>query len=123
MLDVDEVSETEAMVAFVGACRNFAGELATSAVTPRTLQEIQQYLDSSTRTLLDVLRMAGEHDRSFRKSQMDAAIKFCGQAFGRDYPAPLTKAAGMAANAGRKVAAGGLKRRRHPGCDGAAAMM
>ena len=44
------------MIEFVGACRNFAGELATSEVTLRTFQEIQQYLDSGTRALLDALR-------------------------------------------------------------------
>ena len=79
MLDADEVSETEAMIEFVGACRNFASELATSEVTLRTFQEIQQYLDSGTRALLDALRGAGEHDRPFRKSQMDAAIKILRQ--------------------------------------------
>jgi len=105
VLDADEVSETEAMIGFIGACRNFAGELATSEVTLRTFQEIQQYLDNGTRALLDALRMAGEDDRSFRKSQMDAAIKFCGQAFGQDYAALLVKAADMANNAERKVRA------------------
>jgi len=49
--------------------------------------------------------MAGEQDRLFRKSQMDAAIKFCGKAFGQDYAALLLKAADMAENAERKVAA------------------
>ena len=44
------------MIEFVGACRNFAGELAISEVTLRTFQEIQQYLDTGTRTLLDALR-------------------------------------------------------------------
>ena len=93
------------MIEFIGACRNFAGELAISEVTLRTFQEIQQYLDTGTRTLLDALRVAGEHDRPFRKSQVDAAIRFCGKAFGQDYAALLVKAAEMAANAERKVAA------------------
>jgi hypothetical protein len=105
VLDVDEVNETEAMIEFVGACRNFARELATSEVTLRTFQEIQQYLDSSTRALLEALRAAGEHDRAFRKSQMDAAIKFCGKAFGQDYAALLTKAADAAHGGERKVVA------------------
>ena len=81
------------------------GELAASEVTLRTFQEIQQYLDGGTRALLDALRMAGEDDRSFRKSQMDAAIKFCGKAFGQDYAALLAKAAETAGGAERKVAA------------------
>jgi hypothetical protein len=105
VLNADEVNETEAMIEFVGACRNFARELATSEVTLRTFQEIQQYLDSSTRALLDALRGAGEQDRAFRKSQMDAAIKFCGKAFGQDYAALLVKAAEAAQGTERKVAA------------------
>ena len=104
VLDADEVSETEAMIEFVGACRHFAGELAASEVTLRTFQEVQQYLDSSTRALLDGLRAAGEHDRAFRKSQMDAAIKFCGKAFGQDYAALLVKAAETAEGIERRVA-------------------
>jgi hypothetical protein len=104
VLNVDEVNETEAMIEFVGACRNFAGELATSEVTLRTFQEVQQYLDSSTRALLEALRGADEHDLPFRKSQMDAAIRFCGKAFGQDYAALLAKAAGVADGGGRKVA-------------------
>jgi hypothetical protein len=104
VLDADEVNETETMIAFVSACRNFAGELATSEVTLRTFQEIQQYLDGGTRTLLDALRDAGDHDRSFRRSQMDAAIKFCGKAFGQDYAALLVKAAEIAEGAERRVA-------------------
>ncbi|MPZ37534.1 MAG: hypothetical protein GEU95_05630 [Rhizobiales bacterium] len=104
VLDADEVAETAAMIAFVGACRNYAGELAASEVTLRTFQELQQYLDSGTRALLDALRAATEHDRPFRKSQMDAAIAFCGQSFGKDYAALLTKAAEMAEHAERKVA-------------------
>jgi hypothetical protein len=104
LLDADEVAETEAMIAFVGACRNYASELAASEVTLRTFQEIQQYLDTGTHALLDALRMAGEHDRAFRKSQMDA-IKFCGKSFGKDYASLLVKAAEMADNAERKVAA------------------
>jgi Fe-S cluster biogenesis protein NfuA len=71
VLDADEVSETEAMIEFVGACSNFAGELAASEVTLRTFQEIQQYLDSSTRPLLDALRVASDQDRRFRRSQME----------------------------------------------------
>src|SRR5262245_51787931 len=105
VLNADDVSETEAMIEFVGACRNFASELATSEVTLGTFQEIQQYLDSSTRALLDALRAAGEHDRAFRKSQMDAAIRFCGKAFGQDYATLLTKAADAAHSGERKAAA------------------
>lgn len=106
LLDPEEVAETTAMIGFLGACRNYAGELAASEVTLRTLQEIEQYLDNGTRGLLEALRTASGHDRAFRRSQMDAAIAFCGKTFGNDYAAVLLKAAEAAENAERKLAAG-----------------
>jgi hypothetical protein len=96
-LDADEVAETEALVEFVSNCRNFVGELALNEMTQRTFTELQQYLDSGTRALLDGLRHAGVADRSFRQSQVDAAARFCGKVFGADYAAMLTKAATVAA--------------------------
>ena len=62
-----------------------------------TFNDLQQYLDSGTRALLDGLRHAGVADRSFRQSQVDAAARFCGKVFGADYAAMLTKAATVAA--------------------------
>lgn len=41
VLDPDEVAEAEALVAFVGNCRSFAGELAINKMTQRTFNEIQ----------------------------------------------------------------------------------
>lgn len=105
VLDTNEVNETETMIEFVGACRNYAGELAVSEVTLRAFHDIRQYLDGGTRALLDALRAAGDGDRPYRKSQMDAAIKFCGKAFGQDYAALLTKAAEIASHGDRDVAA------------------
>jgi hypothetical protein len=105
VLDTNEVNETEKMIEFVGACRNYAGELAVSEVTLRAFHDVQQYLDSGTRALLDALRAAGDSDRSYRRSQMDAAIKFCGKAFGQDYAALLTKAAEIAGHVDRDAAA------------------
>lgn len=104
VLDAHDVADSEAMIEFVGACRHYAGELAISEVTTRTFQDIQQYLDTGTRSLLDALRMAGEPDRPFRKSQVDAAIRFCGKAFGRDYASLLVKAAEMANSSERRMA-------------------
>jgi hypothetical protein len=103
-LDPDEVTETEALVEFVGSCRYFAGELALNEMTQRSLSELQQYLDSGTRTLLDGLRNAGEGDRSFRQSQVDAAVRLCAKVFGKDYAAMLGKAAEVAATGERKTA-------------------
>jgi hypothetical protein len=103
-LDADEVAEVAALVAFVGTCRNFAGELAINEMTQRTFSELQQYLDSGTRTLLDALRHAGPADRAFRQSQVDAAVRFCATVFGREYAALLGKAAEVAGTPERKAA-------------------
>ena len=96
VLDADDVAETEALIEFVGTCRNFAGELALNEMTQRTYTELQQYLDRTTRALLDGVRHAGPADRRFRQSQVDAAARFCGKVFGADYAATLGKAAEVA---------------------------
>jgi len=97
VLDSGEVAEVEALVEFVGICRYFAGELAINEVTQRVQSELRQYLDSGTRTLLESLRHAGETERSFRQSQVDAAVRFCAKVFGREYASLLGKAAEVAA--------------------------
>jgi len=104
VLDPEEVAETEALVEFVGACRHFAGELAINEMTQRTFSELQQYLDNGTRALLDGLRHAGDADRSFRQSQVDAAVRLCAKVFGKDYAALLGKAAEVAGAGDRKAA-------------------
>jgi hypothetical protein len=96
VLDAQEVDETEALIEFVGNCRYFAGELALNEMTRRTFSEVQQYLDSNTRSLLDALRHAGDTDRSFRQSQVDAAVRFCAKVFGKDYAVLLARAAEVA---------------------------
>jgi hypothetical protein len=102
-LNPDEVEETEALVEFVGACRFFAGELAINEMTQRTFAELQQYLDSGMRALLDGVRHAGLADRSFRQSQVDAAVRFCAKVFGQDYASLLGKAAEVAGAPERKA--------------------
>jgi hypothetical protein len=104
VLDPNEVAEVEALVEFVGICRYFAGELAINEMTQRALTELRQYLDNGTRALLEGLRHAGEADRSFRQSQVDAAVRFCAKVFGRDYAALLVKAAEVAGAAETKAA-------------------
>jgi hypothetical protein len=91
------------LVEFVGVCRYFAGELAINEMTQRALSELRQYLDSGTRTLLEGLRHAGGADRSFRQSQVDAAVRFCAKVFGREYAALLGKAAEVASAAESKA--------------------
>jgi hypothetical protein len=104
VLDPSDVDDTEALVGFVGNCRYFASELAINEMTQRTFSEIQHYLDSGTRALLDGLRHAGAVDRSFRQSQVDAAARICAKVFGKDYAVMVTKAAEVAGSAERKPA-------------------
>jgi hypothetical protein len=103
-LDYGDVAETEALIGFAEACRKYASELAINEVTQRTHTELQRYLETSTRAMLDGLRNAGEADRRFRQSQFDAAVSFCAKVFGSDYAAMLTKAGSIAANSERKAA-------------------
>jgi hypothetical protein len=106
VLDPNEVAETEAVVELVNACRYIASELAISEMTQRALSDLRHYLDSATRTLLDGLRNAGEDDLSFRRSQLDAAVRLSAKVFGKDYAALLAKAAEVAATADRRAAHG-----------------
>jgi hypothetical protein len=96
LLDSIDVSEVEVLVEFVGACRNYANELAVNEVTMRSYSELQHCLETGTKVLLDTLRHAGDADRPFRQSQVDAAIRFCRTVFGVDYAGLLAKAAEIA---------------------------
>ena len=102
ILDANEIDEVEKLIGLVGACRNFAGELALNEVTQRSFSDLQQFLDQSTGSLIDALRHAGDVDRTFRQSQADAAVRFCRKTFGPDYAAMLTRAAELAGHQERK---------------------
>lgn len=102
VLDENDVSETEAQIEFVNTCRAYAGELALSELTRRTWSDLEHYLEPATSTLVENLRAAGESDRAFRQSQLDAAVRFCRKVFGDEYAALLVKARDVAA---RDVAA------------------
>jgi len=107
VLDAIDVNDTEMLVEFVGACRNYASELAVNEATTRSFSELQHYLETGTKVLLDGMRHAGDADRPFRQSQIDAAIRFCRIVFGADYAGLLAKAteiAVQAATAERKSA-------------------
>jgi hypothetical protein len=104
-LDAGDVAETEALIELLAACRHYASELAVREVTLRAFAELEQYLDSGTRTLVEGLRGGDPADRPFRQSQVDAAVRFCGKVFGAQYAAVLGKAAEVAANSERKAAA------------------
>ena len=100
VLDAIDVGDAEMMVELVAACRHYANELAVNEVTMRSYAELQQYLETGTKLLLDMLRHAGDGDRPFRQSQVDAAVRLCRVIFGPDYAGLLAKAAEMAVQAG-----------------------
>lgn len=103
-LDMDEVRETAALIEFVGTCRTYAAELAVLEMTQRAYSELQQYLDTTTQTLIDGLRTATAPTRPFRQAQFNAAVSFCGKVFGPEYASLLVKAADVATGPDRKVA-------------------
>jgi hypothetical protein len=100
LLDAIDVSDTEMLVEFVDACRSYANELAVNEVTARTWLELQHYLETADKGLLDALRQAGAADRPFRQSQAEAAIRFCRTVFGADYAGLLAKTAEIAVQTG-----------------------
>jgi hypothetical protein len=104
-VDPGEVQDTEALIEFAGACRAYASELAVNELTSRAWAELEQYLDGTTKSLVENLRNAGPSDRSFRQSQLDAAVRFCAKVFGQDYAQLLVKARDAAAAGDRKLAA------------------
>jgi hypothetical protein len=93
VLDDGDVADVEVQIEILAASRNFASELAINEMALRTYQEVEQYLDTGKQALLEALRNAGDADRSFRQSQVDAAVRFGGKVFGKDYAMLLTKAA------------------------------
>ncbi len=103
-LDRIDVEHTAALIELVATCRNFASELAINEVTQRTYTEVEQYLERSTQVLLDGLRASDPKYREFRRSQVDAAIRFCGVIFGDEYAELLSKAADVAVLGERKAA-------------------
>ena len=105
VVDQNDLEDAESQIEFVGACRTYAGELALNELTSRTWSELELYLDSATNALVDSLRLASPPDRSFRESQFNAAMRFCGKVFGEEYAQVLVKARDSAIAGERKVAA------------------
>jgi hypothetical protein len=96
LLDTIDVNDAEARVESLHACRHYASELAINEATMRAYSELTLHLESGTKVLLDSLRHAGDGDRPFRQSQLDAAIRFCRIVFGAEYAGLLAKAAEVA---------------------------
>ena len=99
VLDALDVEQAEMRVEFVGACRHYAAELAVSEATMRAHSELTHILETGTKILLESLRQAGDDDRPFRQSQVEAAIRFCRPVFGAEYAGLLAKAAEVAVQA------------------------
>lgn len=103
-LDAGDVAEVEAKLVLAAACRHYAGELAISEATRRVHSDLQNYFDNWMQILLDRLRTSPPAERSFRQSQVDAAVKFCAKLFGAEYATLLAKAADVAARDEQKAA-------------------
>jgi hypothetical protein len=103
-LDAGDVAEVEAKLVLAAACRNYAAELAISEATGRITSDLQNYFDSGTQILLDRLRTSPPGERSYRQSQIDAAVRFCARLFGPGYASLLAKAADIAAKGEQKAA-------------------
>ena len=87
-------------------CRNYASELAISEATRRVHSDLQNFFDTGTQVLLDRLRSSPPAERSFRQSQVDAAVRFCAKLFGTDFASTLAKAADVAGKGEAKTARG-----------------
>lgn len=103
-VNADDVAEVADLIEFAGACRNHASELAINEVTLRAYTDLQQYLETATRSLIETLRACDPRVLDFRRTQAEAGIKFCAVMFGNDYAAILTKALDVAVSDERKPA-------------------
>jgi hypothetical protein len=103
VLDANDVADVEARLVLASVSRNYAGELAVSEATRRVNSELQNYFDSGTQVLLDRMRTSPPAERSFRHSQLDAAVRFCAKLFGTEYASTLAKAADVAAKGEQKT--------------------
>jgi len=105
-LDASDVDEIEAKLVLAAACRNYSAELAFSEATRRVHSDLQNYFDSGTQVLIDRLRTSPPAERTYRQSQVDAAVRFCAALFGADFASTLAKAAQVAGKGEQKVAKG-----------------
>jgi hypothetical protein len=96
-LSQSDIENAESLVEFVGACRQFGGELAISEMTQRTYGELQQFLEEAAPALIETLRHAPPPERPYRRSQVDAAIRLSARVFGQDHADVLQKAADLVA--------------------------
>jgi hypothetical protein len=96
VIDPADTAEIGAAIELVGICRTYASELAINEAALRVSSDLQAVLERETSTLLAALRQAGEGERRYRQSQLDAAVRFAAQVFGAEYASLLAKAAEVA---------------------------
>ena len=113
VLDAGEVAEVEALIELVTACRIYASELAISEMTTRAYGELQQILVPEPRCCSTACAVRAA-ERAFRRSQVDAALRFCGKVFGQEYASLLTKAADVASQTRAQGAGAGLTLANRP---------
>ena len=106
-VDTSEVEETAALIEFVAVCRTYASELAINEVTLRTYSDLQHYVEQSTEALVQSLRASEGKNRTYRQSQVTAAIRFCDLLFGPDYASLMSRAAENAMTDERKPSRAG----------------
>ncbi len=101
-IDAGDVDEVAALIDFVAVCRTYASELAINEVTLRTYSDLQQYVEQATEALVQSLRGGDPRARSYRQTQVSAAVRFCEVLFGRDYASLMSRAADNALTGERK---------------------
>lgn len=106
-VDDGDVTEVAGLIDFVGACRHHASELAINEVTLRAYTDLQQYLETATKALVETLRSCDQRVLHYRRGQAEAGIRLCAIMFGADYASVLTKAADVALSSERKAARAG----------------
>lgn len=90
-IDRGDVSDTEARIAFVGTCRQYASGLDIGDVAQKAWSALETNLSAVTEPLAEALRGAGDSDRDFRRSQFDAAMRFSAVVFGPDHAAAMAR--------------------------------
>ena len=95
-IDETEVAHCMRMVELVAACRPLASELAVGEITARVATDLEQWLHRATQALIEALRTADDRTRPYLRSQVEAAIHFCGPILGEDYSARIAKSADIA---------------------------
>ena len=71
------------LVEFVGACRTYANELAVNEVTVRSYSDLQHYLESGTKILLDCAAPSRQSRSAVPAVADGSGDPFCRIVFGR----------------------------------------